>query len=99
MMIYIHENYQDNIKIADIASAGFVSEREYFRAFQDSLHTTPGEYLRTYRLQKACVMLRESGDSITRVSQTCGFGSSSFFGKAFLAHFGVTPTQYRRSCL
>lgn len=98
MMLYIHENYPYSVKISDIAAAGFVSERECYRAFQATLHTSPGEYLRMYRLQIACKMLRETDKSITYISQSCGFGSSSFFGKAFLAHFGTTPTEYRRSC-
>lgn len=96
MMVYIHEHFHENIKIADIAAAGYVSERECFRTFQHFLHITPTEYVRNYRLQVACRLLADGSDTITQISHTCGFGSSSFFGKIFLANMGMTPTAYRQ---
>lgn len=95
MMIYVHEHFRGNIKIADIAAAGYVSERECYRTFQHFLHMTPAEYIREYRLQAACRMLADGSDTVTQISHACGFGSSSFFGKVFLASQGMTPTAYR----
>jgi transcriptional regulator GlxA family with amidase domain len=34
--------------------------------------------------------------TITQISQSCGFGSASFFGKTFRAGLGMTPSAYRR---
>lgn len=96
MMLYIHDHYHENIKISEVAAAGFVSERECYRSFQTLLHMAPGEYVRSYRLQAASRLLAETDESITQISQLCGFGSSSFFGKSFLSSFGMTPSAYRR---
>ncbi|MBE5967317.1 MAG: helix-turn-helix transcriptional regulator [Lachnospiraceae bacterium] len=97
MMIYIHEHYTEKISIAKIAAATFSSERECFRAFHNSLHMTPVEYIQSYRLQMACHMLAKSQKSITFISQACGFGSSSYFGKVFRDQIGCTPIEYRKN--
>ncbi len=50
MMAYIHEHYSEKISISELAAAAYLSERECFRVFHDCLHTTPVEYINTYRL-------------------------------------------------
>ena len=57
---------------------------------------TPVEYIRNYRLQKACYLLAESEDAITQIAYSCGLGSSSYFGKTFREKFGCSPLEYRR---
>ena len=95
-MVYIHEHYTEKLSVGQIASAAFMSERECFRVFQRSLHTTPADYVKAYRLQKACQMLAQGKASITAVGSACGFGSSSHFGEIFRRAMGCTPQEYRR---
>jgi len=95
MMIFIHENYSKKIKISDIAGAAFVSERACFRAFRESIHMSPLEYLNSYRLQKACTMLTDSSKPVTLIGYECGLGTSSHFADKFKSRFGCTPSEYR----
>lgn len=97
MMVYIHEHFPEKITVSDIAASAFISERECFRAFQECLHMTPVEYLKSYRLQNACHMLAASQEAITTVCHACGLGSSSYFGKVFKEQIGCTPLEYRRT--
>lgn len=96
MIIYIHEHFRNKITVGNIAGAAFISERECFRTFQECLRTTPVEYLKAYRLQQASRMLAQGRESVTLVSQACGLGSSSYFGKVFREHTGYSPLEYRR---
>jgi AraC-like DNA-binding protein len=96
MMTYIHEHYSEKISIADIAATAFSSERECFRTFHDCFHMTPIDYLTNYRLEMACHMLTKSREKITFISHSCGFGSSSYFGKVFREQIGCTPFEYRQ---
>ena len=96
MMVYVHENFADKITVSNLAKAGYLSERDCFRVFRECLHMTPIEYITNYRLQKACYMLVHTRDTISAISQECGLGSSSFFGKTFRANIGITPREYRR---
>ena len=95
MMIYIHEHYAEKISISDLAGAAYLSERACYRLFRNYLHTTPADYIRSYRLQEACRLLANSRESIADIGFACGFGSSSYFGKIFLSAFGITPMEYR----
>lgn len=96
MMLYIQEHYSEKISIKQLANVAFLSERECYRVFQECLHMTPVDYIRSHRLQVACQMLRESDMSLTQISQSCGLGSSSYFGKIFKENIGCTPLDYRR---
>lgn len=96
MLIYIYEHYAEKITISQLAAAAYLSERECFRVFQDCLHMTPAEYLKSYRLQIACQMLTNGNEPITVIGSACGLGSSSYFGKVFRAYTHCTPTEYRK---
>lgn len=95
MMVYVHEHYAEKISVRELASAVFLSERECYRVFQNHLHMTPVDYIRSYRIQTACRMLAESHVPVTEVGIACGMGNSSYFGKVFLEATGYTPRQYR----
>lgn len=96
MMIYIHEHYSEKISVSQLAAAAYLSERECYRVFHGCLHMTPVDYIKTYRLQAACRMLTQSHEPITAVSQACGLGSSSYFGKVFREYAGFSPSEYRQ---
>lgn len=95
MMIYIHEHYGEKITVSKLAETAFSSERECFRTFQECLHMTPLEYMKSYRLQMACQMLVDGTESVTAIGHACGLGSSSYFGKVFREEIGCTPLEYR----
>lgn len=96
LMVYIHEHYRENISVDELADTAHISRRACFRLFQDNLHMTPVEYIRNYRLQKACYLLAESDQSVTQIAYSCGLGSSSYFGKVFREQTGSSPLEYRR---
>ena len=95
MILFIREHYQNMITIKDLAESAYISERECYRVFRGCLHMTPTDYIINYRLQEACQLLTEGNSTITEIAHACGFGSSSYFGKAFLRRIGCTPKQYR----
>ena len=95
MMIYIHEHYRESISVEQLAESVYISKRACFRIFQENLHMSPVEYMRSYRMQRACQMLADSGKNITEIAQECGFGTSSYFGKLFRREMECTPEQYR----
>ena len=96
MMIYVHEHYAEKISVPELAAAAYLSERDCFRVFHDCLHMTPVEYIRNYRLQKACRMLEKGHEPVTAVSHACGLGSSSYFGRIFREYAHCTPLEYRK---
>lgn len=96
LMVYIHEHYREPICVEDLARTAHISKRACFRLFQENLHMTPVEYIRGFRLRKACQMLAHTNGSITQIAYLCGLGSSSYFGKLFRQVYGRTPMEYRK---
>ena len=95
MMSYIQDHYTEMIAVDCLAREAHISKRVCFRLFQENLHMSPLEYMREYRLRKACMELIETEKSITEIASDCGFGSSSYFGKLFREHFNCSPVRYR----
>lgn len=96
LMVYIHEHYQEPVSVEQLAESAHISKRACFRLFQENLHMSPLEYMRSYRLQKACQMLAETREPVTQIAYSCGLGSSSYFGKVFRERFGCSPAEYRK---
>ena len=95
MMLFIDTHYAEKLSAADIARAAFCSERACYRIFDTCLHTTPAAYLKTVRLRAACALLLETDRTVTDIAQSCGFGTSSYFGSQLMQEMGLTPTAYR----
>ena len=54
---------------------------------------TPIDYMKTRRLERAALLLRQ-GVRITDVAEQVGFTSSSYFAKCFKGRFGVLPKEF-----
>ena len=96
LLQYIHDHYSEKISVQDISAAAAVSESECLRCFHSIIHLTPNQYLRQYRIQKACERLRSTEDTVAAVAAACGFEDVSFFIKTFRQAMGTTPAVYRR---
>lgn len=55
---------------------------------------SPGDYLRNYRLKKACLLLLESDSRINEVAFRVGFNSASYFTKAFYKCYNMSPKEF-----
>jgi len=90
----LEQNYQDSLfnveKLVDVAA---MSERQLQRKLKALFNQTPAEYIRNYRLIKAKELLL-AGKTISFVSDTVGFNSSSYFSRSFKAAFGQSPKEF-----
>ena len=56
---------------------------------------TPGNFFRTYQLNRAAELLKSGKYSISEIAVKCGFSTQSHFSVVFKKQFGVTPSEYR----
>ncbi|MFC3768432.1 AraC family transcriptional regulator [Paenibacillus sp. GCM10012303] len=94
---YIVNNYQEPIKIEDIASHVHLSPSYFSRLFKRVTGCTVTEYLIKYRLRIAKELLTGTDGSLGEIAHTAGFCSQSYFSKMFRQFDGMTPLEYRRS--
>ena len=64
--------------------------------FKDVYGVSVYSYIRTQKMEKAAVMLRETDMQVTEIAGTLGYDNSSKFAKAFKDVKGVTPGVYRK---
>ncbi len=97
MLQYIHENYSNELNTEKISKSIMVSPSECLRCFHNTIGTTPIQYLKRYRIQKAVELLNTTNKKIVDIGSECGFQEMSYFAKAFREIQGCTPSEYRRS--
>jgi AraC-like DNA-binding protein len=56
--------------------------------------STPGDYIRMYRLKKAESMLLTGLYSIGEVSDRCGFSDAKYFREVFKKYYHMSPSEY-----
>ena len=74
-----------------------VSDRHVRRIFEAQFGVSPGQYLQTRRLLTAKQLLADTDLPITQVALISGYSSVRRFNAAFAQHYGLNPTQLRRS--
>lgn len=83
-----------NYGIAELSRDVNMSRMNLYRKLQAITGQTPTDFVKTVRLKKAALMLRERKCSIVEVAYAVGYSSPSYFTRSFKSEFGFTPTQY-----
>ncbi len=96
MLQYIQAHFSETITLSTLARTALISESEVLRCFHSTIHATPNQYLKQYRIQKACQMLIDTDMTSIEVAFQCGLHSSSYFTKTFREQIGCTPLEYRK---
>lgn len=93
---HIQANLGGEISLASLARLSCMSVDHFLRSFRSACGLTPYQYVLAQRLRKASAMLKAADAPIAEIAVQCGFGNPSHFSVKFHAHFGVSPSRYRR---
>jgi AraC-like DNA-binding protein len=94
---YIHQHYDQDIRVADIASSIKIHEGYFHRIFKEHTGLTPIDYLTRLRVNKARMLLARTDIPIIEISNYVGINSRQYFTSIFKKHTGQTPSKYRRT--
>jgi len=90
---YINKNLVNPICLDDICEKFYLSKTQLCRLFKDATGTTVWKYITTKRLIRAKRLI-EAGENPTHIYTTqCGFTNYSSFYRAYVKHFGYSPTK------
>lgn len=93
-LAFIGDRAGDDITVADIARASFVTVRALQMSFRRHLGTTPLGYLRRVRLERAHAELLAANpdhDTVTEIAARWKFSTPGRFGAYYRALYGVAP--------
>lgn len=72
-----------------------MSSRQFYRKFKELTGSSPSEFIKAYRIEKAARLLEETELSVSDVICEVGIISRSYFYKEFSYKYGMTPKEYR----
>ncbi|MFI9719269.1 helix-turn-helix domain-containing protein [Streptomyces sp. NPDC052396] len=85
------------LTVDELAARAGMSARTFHRRVQATTGTTPLRWLLAQRLARAQSLLETTALPVERIGELCGLGTAANLRRHFTLHFGVTPTDYRRS--
>ncbi|MBQ8526394.1 MAG: helix-turn-helix transcriptional regulator [Clostridia bacterium] len=94
---YINVNYAENITLEKLADLNDVSPGYMSRKFKSDTGVNISEYIRKVRIKQAKILLLETNDSISQISEKCGFTDSNYFSYIFKQEENISPLRYRKA--
>lgn len=93
---YIDSHYQEDITLDKLAEINHISKYHLAHAFTEEYGISPINYLINKRIQEAEHLLETTDFSLSLISSTTGFSSSSYFAQIFKKQKGCTPREFRK---
>ncbi|MFE0022281.1 GlxA family transcriptional regulator [Amycolatopsis sp. NPDC059021] len=93
---HITGNPGTDLSTPALAATAGLSVRQLTRLFDEHLGSTPGRYVRSVRTEAAAQLLATTELPLTAIARRCGFGSNEALRQAFLDHYDLPPSAYRR---
>ncbi len=97
MQDYIERNLHTPITLRDLSKTAGYSPFHCARLFKEYTGKPPFDYIRTLRLTRAALKLRDEKGKIINVALDFVFDSHEGFTRAFSKEFGVTPNKYKKN--
>ncbi|VUD64403.1 HTH-type transcriptional regulator CdhR [Thalassocella blandensis] len=94
---WMHQNLHQTLSVELLANKANMSMRTFARKFSHQTGTTPSVWLSELRIRKAQMLLEQGDTSVERIAELVGFKNATTFRRNFLAHAGVSPSQYRHN--
>lgn len=97
ILAYIHENYNYEITLSELAHMIPMSEGQFCRVFKQSMKQSPMQYIMRYRILQSCQLLLDTDKKIGEIANLSGFNNSSYYNKVFMQIIGCSPSEYRKA--
>ena len=96
-LYHVQNSYAQNITIKQVAALCGFSESHFMKIFKELTGMSFTAYLVNYRLELSAKQLIETDQKIIDIATNCGFNNHSYFTRAFLKKYGLTPAKYRQT--
>jgi LacI family transcriptional regulator len=94
---FMVEHLSRSISVSSAAQAAGMSRRSLYQAFLKELGRTPGDELRSMRIEQAKRLLAESDLKIHAVATQSGYPNMNSFFMAFKKAVNASPAEYRKA--
>ena len=91
----MHRQLADRVSVIRLSKSVNLSPRRLAQLFKVETGSSPRQYLRTLRMQRARNLLQTSFLSVKEVSFHSGLTDVSHFVRDFKKQYGLTPSEFR----
>lgn len=96
---FIFERYTGELTLEEVAAHLGMKPTYFSRFFKQATGRRFIEFVGSLRISRACELLSQSDMAVTDICFEAGFSNISNFNRRFLAHKGMTPSEYRHQAL
>lgn len=89
----IERQYAENLNVETLASEVNMSVSAFHHNFKAVTNTSPLQYVKSYRLHKARLLMVFDGLNASTAANRVGYESASQFSREFKRFFGITPSD------
>ncbi|MEZ4885337.1 MAG: ATP-binding protein [Chitinophagales bacterium] len=82
------------LSVEQLSQYMFMSRQQIHRKLHALTNYSTSEFIRLLRLKKAKTLLESKQHNITEIAYEVGFSSPSYFSRAFVKQFGVSPSKW-----
>ena len=97
IMRYIDVNIFLIKNFTDIAEHFNYNYSYLSKVFKQTTKITILDYLSNKKLERAKILIDEGKLSLTKIAETLNYASIYSFSKSFKYHFGISPTEYKKT--
>jgi AraC-like DNA-binding protein len=92
---FIVKNYVSEISLKELSDLSYMTTNSFCRYFKERTGKTAFQFIREYRISRACQMIINSRKSISQICRDTGFNSFSSFNRVFKAVKGISASEYK----
>ena len=92
---YMNSNFSKKIHCEELLRVSGLCRTDFYKAIKKTIGDTYSIYLQKVRVKRAHRALGFSNYSFSYISDMCGFGSPTYFGKCYKKYRGYTPKEER----
>ena len=92
---YVEKNYWREIKIEDVVKEIFITPNYFSQIFKSYMGVSFIDYLNSFRVEKAKVLLKEMDLKVYQVAEQVGYKNYKHFNVIFKKYTGESPKEYR----
>lgn len=99
VQLFIQEHYQHNITLNVLAEHFYLHPNYLSRLFKEKSGKNFSDFIMEVRMEKAKELLCSHDNKVLEISSLAGYDNPRYFSKVFKQYTGMTPSEYRESCM
>ena len=92
---FIVENYIKEITLKELSEISCMTPNSFCRYFKDRTGKTAFQFIREYRISRACQMIINTRKPLSQIYLDSGFNSISSFNRVFKSIKGISSSEYK----